>query len=438
VHPVRLLPISFGVIILVGAVLLMLPVSRSDHAGGVVMPALFSSVSAVCVTGLTTVDTPTFWSPFGQVVIMALVQVGGFGVMTLATMMSMLVGARLGVRTRLVVQTETHALYLGETTALLKRVAAIMLSCELVVAVVLAIRFRVAYDDDLGTAAWHGLFHSVTAFNNAGFALYSDNLIGFVGDGWIQLPLCAAVVVGGLGFPVVSELLRRAWRPQRWTVHTRITVFGSALLLAAGFLAVTAFEWSNPGTLGPLSAGDKILAGVTGSVMPRTAGFNSIDYGAATPETLAVTNLLMFVGGGSAGTAGGIKITTFFLLGFVIWAEVRGEADVTVGHRIIENSTQRLALTVALLGVAAVAGGTLMLLLATGYTLEQTLFEAVSAFATVGLTTGITFDLPVVAQLIVIALMFVGRVGTITVASALALRSRPRLYRLPAERPIVG
>jgi Trk-type K+ transport system membrane component len=172
--------------------------------------------------------------------------------------------------------------------------------------------------------------------------------------------------------------------------------------------------------------------------MPRTAGFNSIDYGAATPETLAVTNLLMFVGGGSAGTAGGIKITTFFLLGFVIWAEVRGEADVTVGHRIIENSTQRLALTVALLGVAAVAGGTLMLLLATGYTLEQTLFEAVSAFATVGLTTGITFDLPVVAQLIVIALMFVGRVGTITVASALALRSRPRLYRLPAERPIVG
>jgi potassium uptake TrkH family protein len=438
VHPVRLLPISFGVIILVGAVLLMLPVSRSDHAGGVVMPALFTSVSAVCVTGLTTVDTPTFWSPFGQVVIMALVQVGGFGVMTLATMMSMLVGARLGVRTRLVVQTETHALYLGETTALLKRVAAIMLSCELVVAVVLAIRFRVAYDDDLGTAAWHGLFHSVTAFNNAGFALYSDNLIGFVGDGWIQLPLCAAVVVGGLGFPVVSELLRRAWRPQRWTVHTRITVFGSALLLAAGFLAVTAFEWSNPGTLGPLSAGDKILAGVTGSVMPRTAGFNSIDYGAATPETLAVTNLLMFVGGGSAGTAGGIKITTFFLLGFVIWAEVRGEADVTVGHRIIENSTQRLALTVALLGVAAVAGGTLMLLLATGYTLEQTLFEAVSAFATVGLTTGITFDLPVVAQLIVIALMFVGRVGTITVASALALRSRPRLYRLPAERPIVG
>jgi potassium uptake TrkH family protein len=438
VHPVRLLPISFGVIILVGAVLLMLPVSRSDHAGGVVMPALFSSVSAVCVTGLTTVDTPTFWSPFGQVVIMALVQVGGFGVMTLATMMSMLVGARLGVRTRLVVQTETHALYLGETTALLKRVAAIMLSCELVVAVVLAIRFRVAYDDDLGTAAWHGLFHSVTAFNNAGFALYSDNLIGFVGDGWIQLPLCAAVVVGGLGFPVVSELLRRAWRPQRWTVHTRITVFGSALLLAAGFLAVTAFEWSNPGTLGPLSAGDKILAGVTGSVMPRTAGFNSIDYGAATPETLAVTNLLMFVGGGSAGTAGGIKVTTFFLLGFVIWAEVRGEADVTVGHRIIENSTQRLALTVALLGVAAVAGGTLMLLLATGYTLEQTLFEAVSAFATVGLTTGITFDLPVVAQLIVIALMFVGRVGTITVASALALRSRPRLYRLPAERPIVG
>jgi trk system potassium uptake protein len=435
---VRLLPTAFLAAILVGGAVLMLPVARVDDSAPFVLPALFTSVSAVCVTGLTSVDTATYWSPFGQAVILALVQIGGFGIMTLATTLSLIVGGRLGVRSQVVAQTETHSIHLGEVSQLLKRVAVIMFSCELVIAVVLTARFWLAYDDDVPTALWHGVFHSVTAFNNAGFALYSDNLIGFVGDGWVMLPLCAAVIVGGIGFPVLAELLRQGRRPDRWSVHTRITVYGTALLLAGGIASFLAYEWANPGTLGSLGVGEKVVGSITGGVMPRTAGFNSIDYALATQETQTITTGLMFIGGGSAGTAGGIKVTTFFLLAFVIWAEVRGEQEVNIGPRSISEQTQRQALSVALLGVAVVAVGTLLILMLTDVDLEAALFEAASAFATVGLSIGITGDLPYPAQVVLMTLMFVGRVGTITVASALALRSRPSLYRLPEERPIVG
>jgi trk system potassium uptake protein len=437
-HPVRLVPGAFLAAITVGAVLLMLPVSRADESGPVVMPAAFTSVSAVCVTGLSTVDPSTFWSPFGQAVILVLVQIGGFGIMTLATLLSLMVAGRLGLRSMLVVQSESHSLDLGDVRAVFRRVITTMLLFESVIAVILTVRFAVAYDDSVPTAMWHGLFHSVSAFNNAGFALYSDNMIGFVDDPWICLPLCVAVVAGGIGFPVLAELYRKARRPRHWTVHTRLTVYGSLVLLLVGAIALVSFEWDNPDTLGPLSAPAKLLAVVTGTVMPRTAGFNTIDYGSVTSESLVVTDALMFIGGGSAGTAGGIKVATFFLLGYVIWAEIRGERDVAVAHRRIPGSTQRQALTVALLGVAVVGLGTIVLLLASDYPLEVSLFESVSAFGTVGLSTGITGSLSYTAQVVLMVLMFVGRIGTITVASALALRSRHRLYTLPEQRPIVG
>lgn len=437
-RPVRLLPSAFLLAIVVGSVLLMLPVSRADHDAALVMPALFTSVSAVCVTGLITVDTATFWTPFGQWVILGLIQIGGFGIMTLATMLSLMVGRRLGLRNRLVAQAETHTVHPGDVGGVIKRVAAIMATCEVTVAVLITIRFRLSYYDDWATALKHGVFQAVSAFNNAGFSTYSDSLIGFVGDPWIILPMCAAVVLGGIGFPVIMELLREFGRPARWTIHTRITVMGSGLLLAVGIVAFLGFEWANPQTLGPLGVGEKLLAGVTGGVMPRTAGFNSVDYATITPETSAFTTVLMFIGGGSAGTAGGVKVTTFFLLAYVIWAEIRGERDVTIAHRSISEETQRQALSVALLGVAAVVIGTLLILMTTGFRLDEVLFEATSAFAIVGLSMGITAELPASAQLVLMVLMFIGRVGSITVASAFALRSRPRFFRLPEERPIVG
>ncbi|MFF1384225.1 TrkH family potassium uptake protein [Arthrobacter sp. NPDC058288] len=437
-HPVRSVPVAFLAVIMLGAGLLMLPASHYPTESDTAMPALFTSVSAVCVTGLITVDTATFWTPFGQAVILGLIQVGGFGIMTLATLLALLVRKNLGLRGQLVAQSETHTLNFGDVRSVLVRVAKIMAAIEGSTAAVLTLRFWFGYDANPATALWHGVFHAVSAFNNAGFSLYSDNLVGLAADPWIIVPICAAVVAGGLGFPVIIALMRDGFRVKGWTVHVRLTVYGTLMLLAAGFVLFAVFEWNRPETLGPLSTGGKFLGALAGSVFPRTAGFNSIDYGAATPETLMVTNILMFIGGGSAGTAGGIKITTFLILGFAIWNEVRGREQVTIAHRSISSSAQRQALSVALLGVAAVIAGTLLLLMLTDYSLEKVLFESISAFATVGVSTGITYHLPASAQWVLMALMFVGRIGTITVASALALSAHPRLYHLPEERPIIG
>jgi len=237
---------------------------------------------------------------------------------------------------------------------------------------------------------------------------------------------------------VIIQLMRNPLGFKNWTIHLRLTIYGSLLLLIVGIGLFAAFEWNRPETLGSLSFGGKILGSLGGGVFPRTAGFNSIDYGVATPETLMVTNILMFIGGGSAGTAGGIKITTFLVLGFAMWNEIRGREQVTIAHRSISSSTQRQALTVALLGVGLVILGTMLLLITTDYGLDRVLFETISAFGTVGLSTGITYNLPPTAEWVLMALMFAGRIGTVTVASAIALASRPRLFQLPEERPIIG
>jgi trk system potassium uptake protein TrkH len=437
-HPVRSVPLAFLAVIIVGAGILMLPISRVGEDDDMVTTAFFTAVSSVCVTGLITVDTATFWTPFGHVVILALIQVGGFGIMSLASLLALFVRKTIGLRGQLVAQSETHTLNFGDVKSVLFRVVKIMAVFEAITALILTARFWIAYDPDLGTALWHGIFHAVSAFNNAGFALYSDNLIGFAEDPWIIVPICAAIIAGGLGFPVIIQLVRNPFRFKNWTIHLRLTLYGYLLLFIAGFVLFAAFEWNRPETLGHLSLGGKILGSLGGSVFPRTAGFNSIDYGAATPETLMITNILMFIGGGSAGTAGGIKITTFLVLGFAIWNEIRGREQVTIAHRSISSSTQRQALTVALLGVGAVILGTLLLLMSTDYSLEKVLFETISAFGTVGLSTGITYNLPPTAEWVLMALMFTGRIGTITVASAIALASRPRLFQLPEERPIIG
>lgn len=437
-HPARLIPLSFLGFILLGTLALMTPAARRGDSPDF-MAAAFTTVSATCVTGLATVDTATYWTPFGQAIILAEIQVGGFGIMTLATLLSLLVRGRLGMNSRLLAQSETKTLAVGDVGAVLKRILGAVLVAEAVVALLLTLRFLTTYDDgNLRTAIWHGVFHSVSAFNNAGFALYSTSLVGFVADAWICWPICAAIIAGGIGFPVAFELARSLRRPSTWSVHTRITVYGYTSLLVAGVLLFMLFEWTNPATLGPLSAWDKTVAGVSQGVFPRTAGFNSIDYGAIRPETLLITLVLMFVGGGSAGTAGGVKVTTFFLLGHVILTEVMGEDDVRVGNRRITSATIRQAMSVALLGVGLVSLGTIGFVMLTDFPLDKSVFEVVSAFGTVGLSTGITPQLSVPAQVLIMVMMFCGRVGTVTVASALALHQRKRKYHLPEEHPIVG
>lgn len=430
--------VAFGGAVLVGTALLMLPAARSGEGGASFSDALFTSTSAVCVTGLVVVDTPTYWSTFGECVILGLIQLGGLGIMTFASLLGLLVWRRLGLRSRLTAAAETKAQGLGEVRSVIKGVVTVSLAFELVTAVILTVRLMVGYDEPLGRASYLGLFHAVSAFNNAGFALYSDSLIRFATDPWICLPIAVAVIAGGLGFPVWLELRRHLRRPHGWSMHTKMTVSATAVLLVLGTVFVTANEWSNPGTLGGLDTPGRLLAGFFQAVMPRTAGFNSVDYSQMNESTLLGTSVLMFIGGGSAGTAGGIKVTTFVLLFFVIYAEVRGERNVEAFERRIDDRAIRQALTVALLAVGAVMAASLVVLEITEVATHQALFEVVSAFGTVGLSTGITGDLPTSAQMVLAGLMFLGRLGPITLVSALALRERGRLYQLPEGRPIIG
>jgi len=435
---VRLVPLAFLAVIVAGTLILLLPVSRNGQAGASVLTAAFTAVSATCLTGLTVVDTATYWSPFGQTVILGLIQVGGFGVMSMATLLALLVFGRIGVHGALVAQTDSHTSALGDVRGALKTIALSTLAIESLITLVLTGRFYFGLGEPLPRALWHGLFHALSAFNNAGFALYTDNLMGFVADPWIIVPLCAAIIAGGIGFPVYYELIRRRSRPRHWSIHARITVIGYFGLTAISTASFAIVEWSNPGTLGGLGTGGRILGALMGGVTPRTAGFSSVDYAQVQPETMLLDTIMMFIGGGSAGTAGGIKVGTFLILAFVIWAEVRGEPQVVIGRRAIPTSTIREALSVALLGVAAVVAGTGFLLADSDQSLERVAFEAASAFGASGLSPGITASFNAYGQIVLMVLMFVGRLGPVTAATALALNRRRRFYRLAEERPLVG
>lgn len=423
----------------------MLPVSSADGAWTALLPALFTATSAVCVTGLTVVDTEVHWSVFGDVVIMLLIQVGGLGVMTLATLLGMLVSDHLGLRMGLTVINERRGEGLGDLRRVILGILRTALAVEAVVAVVIAVRFHLAYDVDVGRSAWFGVFHSVSAFNNAGFGLRSDSLMSYATDPLIIWPIGAAIVVGGLGFPVLLELRRvlahryEATSARRvLSVHTRLTLATYGVLLVIGVVAFVLLEWTNQRTVGGWSVVDKITGAGFHGITVRTAGFNTLDISQMRTQSWLVSDALMFIGGGSAGTAGGIKVATFALLAVIVWSEVRGESKVHVMRRSIAPDVQRQAVTVALLSVGLVFAAVLSLSIITEYSLDQILFEVISAFGTVGLTTGITPSLPADAQLIVILLMYAGRLGPITLATGLALSTVHRHYDYPEDRVVVG
>ncbi|MGN9783293.1 TrkH family potassium uptake protein [Nonomuraea sp. ZG12] len=437
-HPAQVISTGFGAAVLAGTALLSSPLASASGEPTHWITALFTATSAVCVTGLVVVDTAAHWSAFGEAVIAVLIQVGGLGIMTLATLFTVLVSGRLGLRARLFAQAETKSLSAIDLRRVVRNVVLFSLFSEAVVAVVLTLRFMLGYGEPFGRAVYLGVFHAVSAFNNAGFALWPDNLMRFVTDPWICLTIAIAVIVGGLGFPVLFEL-RRSWRrPSRWSLLTRITLGVTAALLLAGTVALLATEWANPRTLGPLPDSGKVLAGFFAAVMPRTAGFNSLDIAQMHSSSWLVTDLLMFIGGGSAGTAGGIKVTTFGLLAFIVWAELRGEPRVNIGNRRLPETVPRQAVTITMVGIMVVVVSTYLLLVLTPHSLEKVLFEVISAFGTTGLSTGITATATPAGHLLLSLLMFVGRIGPLTLGSALALKERTRRYEFPEERMIVG
>ena len=435
--PGRPVLLGFAALIGVGTVLLLLPISWAGRAPSII-EALFTATSAACITGLTVVDTATFWSPFGQTVILLLVQVGGIGIMVFASTLTLIVARRLSLHSRVNTAADARTLGLDNVNGLVLNIVLTVLVLEAITGALLFVRFLTAYDYDAGEAAWLAVFHAVSAFNNAGFALFSDSLMGFATDPFIVGPLGLAIVVGGFGFPVLLQLRREFGTPLHWSMNTKLVLFMSGVLVLAGWALIALVEWNNPATIGNLPVADRLMISLFHSVNSRTAGFNLVPVEGFEHETWYVMDILMFIGGGPAGTSGGIKVTTFGVLLFILLAELRGEAAVNIFGKRLSRAVHRQAITLVVLAAAVVAAGTFAIMAMTDYELDRVLFETISAFSTTGISTGITADLPELAQGVLIVLMYVGRIGLVTIGTTIALRERPLLYELPKERPAIG
>ncbi|WPF66702.1 MULTISPECIES: TrkH family potassium uptake protein [unclassified Corynebacterium] len=444
-HPARLVAIGFLATIAVGSVLLSLPFASASHHSTSLLTSFFTATSAVSMTGLAVVDTSSHWSGTGQAVIIALIQIGGFGIMGLTSLAGMIITGHMSLRWRVTATAEGRSLTTADVKKILIATFFLTVFCELTTASIIATRMAISYGQSFHEALWSGIFYSISAFNNAGFALEADSLTRYVSDIWIIIPLSLSFIIGGIGFPVVIEIIDKitAWRKtgrktfNRLSLTARISLTGTAILIAAGTMMVATLEWA--GALHHLPTGSKILAAFFQGASPRTAGFNSIDYGSMHPTTLMGTDILMFIGGGSAGTAGGVKITTFAILCAAMIAQFRGHHDTTIHGRKIPNEVTRQSLTVFAAGIISVTISVgLLRVLEPQFSADQISFEVISAFSTVGLSTGITANLSGASQIIICALMYLGRIGPITLVASLAAKSSQRQFSYPEERPFIG
>jgi trk system potassium uptake protein TrkH len=450
-HPSQIIAIAFTAIILSGTMLLSLPMATQSGEPTRFLDALFTATSATTVTGLSTLDVETHWNTFGHVVIALLIQIGGFGIVGFASLVAILLDGRVSLRTRLNATSETGS-SAPDVKELLLNVLKIMLFFQVILAIILTWRFATEYAYRFDEAMAHGVFHAISAFNNAGFALYSDSMMQFARDGWILIPVFTTVILASLGFPTIAEIRDRLGlkiagllkrdasysMPKQWSLNSRIVLWASLVLVILGTLAISILEWNNPNTLGSLTPIQKIMDSVFAAVMPRTAGFNAMDVSQMEPTSWLITSLLMFIGGASASTAGGIKLGTLVVLIYIVYTEIRGDAAVNVGNRRLPRSMQRQALTIVSLYAAVTIGALLIMRMSTEFSLDQILFEVVSAVGTVGLSTGITAQLPDHAKFLLSLLMLFGRLGPIIVATSLALRRTKRHFEYPKERPLIG
>jgi trk system potassium uptake protein len=436
---------AFLAAIAVGTVLLRAPWA---HAPGVEhgwLDALFTATSAVCVTGLVVVDTGGAWSPLGQLTIALLIKAGGVGVLSLGALVALATGRRMGFSQRQRLQTQANAITVGGIVRFVRRLLAFTMGAELLGALLLWP--AMARDEGIGPGAWSAWFHAVSAFNNAGFSLYPDSLARYVSDPWVSAVVASLFVVGGLGLVVVVEVAFRfgrgpggRGRPRTTlTLHTRLALATTVALALVGSAVVGAFEWTNPATLGALPLAERPLAAAFQALTPRTAGFNTVDLAGYRPGTVLFTMLLMIVGGNPGSTAGGVKTTTFAVLLLAAWATARGRVRVTAFGRTVDAATITKAAVLSTMAIMLVgAAATVVTFTDAALPPLAVLFEATSAFGTVGLSLGITRDLSEGGRAVLIALMVMGRVGLLTVALALVARDRPPASRYPVEDVVVG
>ncbi|WP_375385028.1 TrkH family potassium uptake protein [uncultured Microbacterium sp.] len=448
--PARFAVGVFLILILLFTALFSLPGATASGQQAPFADALFTAVSTICVTGLSTVDMGTFWSPLGQVFVFVGVQVGALGVLTLASILGLIISKRLGLRAKLIAAGDTNPLRahggpvnegqtvrLGEVGQLLTTVALSTLVIEAVLAVLLYPSLIIAGVSPL-VALWEAPFYAAMAFTNTGFSPNAGGLAPFATDYFMLTVLMAGVFLGSIGFPVIYTLSRHYWHVRRWSLHAKLTLITTIVLFIAGAGAFLLLEFNNPKTFGGMNAWDTVFQSFFLSAMTRSGGFSVIDIGDLNGSSLVVGSMLMFVGGGSASTAGGIKVTTLAVLALAVFSEAKGRPSVEAFGRRIPSDVQRVALSVVAWGATIVALSTITIAQISQRPIEMVLFDVISGFATVGLSTGLTSELTDPAIYVMALTMFMGRVGTVTLAAAVAASSRSQLYSLPVERPIVG
>jgi trk system potassium uptake protein TrkH len=448
-YPAR---VSFGwylTVIVLGGLLLHRPACRHAEREPIrFVDALFTSTSAVCVTGLATRSTGNDYNFLGQLVIVALIQLGGVGIITVTTFAMVQLGARASLRQRSVIAESLGTGDRADLRKILRRVLYATFVCEGIGAALLTARF--AFDMPFARALWFGAFHAVSAFCNAGFGLLDDSLVRYQGDVIVNLVVPALIIIGGIGFPVILDLRRHRHRPprERWdrlTLHTKMMFLGTAVLLILGFLGFLALEWE--GVLEEMPWWKRLMVSSFHSVTPRTAGFNTVDLQDLSNATLFLTILLMAVGAGPCSTAGGFKVSTLAVLTMYAWSRFRGGSRVNAFRRSVPNETVGRALTIVLIfGVAIVLLLTALLVVEqaghshreAGGDFLDALFEVVSAIGTVGLSTGLTPTLSDAGKAIIMLLMFLGRLGPVSVFIALSSAEGRRGVEYASEEPLLG
>ena len=435
----QMIVVGFMLIILTGSLLLMLPWASRSHEVTPFLDTLFTATSASCVTGLVVVDTWSHWSMFGQVIILILIQVGGMGFMTLGVFMAILLRRRIGLKTRGVLQESINSLQIGGIVKLAKKIIQGTVFFESVGALILMYRFIPKVG--MARGIWYGIFHSVSAFCNAGFDLMGymepyESLCGYAGDWLVNLTIMSLIVIGGIGFFVWDDIATKKLKVHRYTLHTKLVLMTTLALIIGGALFFFFTEQSN--VLRNMPFAERIWASFFQSVTARTAGFNTVDTGALTEGSKFVTILLMFVGGSPGSTAGGIKTTTLIVLLVCVRSNMRQEKGYNILDRRLDEEVVRKACTVMCTNLLLMLTATIVMLVLQSFALTDVLFETASAIGTVGMTTGITRSICSISKAVLIFLMYCGRIGSLTFALSLRGNKHEPAVKQPVEQVMIG
>lgn len=435
-HPAQILVMGFASLILVGTLLLMLPISTVEAGKGLgFIDALFEATSAVCVTGLSVVDTGTTFTVFGQIVLLVLIQFGGWGIMTVAIFMFIILGKKIGLKERLLLQDALNVFTLSGVVKLVVRIISITLIIECIAAVILAIRW--SFEMPWPKAIYYGIFHAVSAFNNAGFGLEKDNLSKWVGDPTVNLVITSLIIIGGIGFSVIFDVWRkRSFR--KLSLHTKVVLIMTSILIITGTFIIFISEYRNPATIGHSSLGEKLWASYFQSVTTRTAGFNTIDIGKMTQSSQVFMMALMFIGASPGSTGGGIKTTTFTIILLAFWTVLANRDNVNIFKRRIPWDLVNRSLSIVVTAMIFLFTIFFFLTYTEHIEMRRLLFETISAFGTVGLSTGITGDLSPIGRVLITIMMFIGRLGPLTMAFALMSNRKEARVKYAEEKILIG